>query len=56
MATREANGQRVILPLWHGVGFPEVSNYSPVLADRKAVQTKEGLGKVVEKILEVVFA
>ncbi len=55
LATRESNGQRVILPVWHGVGFTEVSGYSPILADRKAVQTQEGLERVVEKILEVVL-
>jgi hypothetical protein len=55
LATREANGQRVILPVWHGVGFAEVSEYSPILADRKAVQTSEGLEKIIEKILEVVL-
>jgi len=56
LATRESNGQRVILPVWHNVGAAEVAGYSPILADRKAVQTKEGLSKVVEKILEVVLA
>jgi len=54
LATREVNGQKVILPVWHGVGFVEVRNYSPMLADRKAVQSKDGLGRVVEMIVEVV--
>ncbi len=54
LATREVNGERVILPVWHGVGFTEVRNYSVTLADRLAVQTKDGLARVVEKIMEVV--
>jgi TIR domain. len=54
LATREADGEKVILPVWHGVGFAEVRGYSVTLADRKAVRTKDGLAHVVEKIMEVV--
>lgn len=54
LATREVNGKKVILPVWHGVGFSEVCNYSPTLADRKAVETKSGLAHVVGMILQVV--
>jgi hypothetical protein len=54
LATREANGSKVILPVWHGVGFNEVSSYSVTLADRKAAKTADGLTKVVEQIIDVV--
>ena len=54
LATREVNGERVILPAWHGVGFAEVRSYSVTLADRMAVRTNDGLAHVVEKIMEVV--
>jgi TIR domain len=54
LASREVNGEKVTLPVWHGVGFAEVRNYSPTLADRLAVQTKDGLAHVVQKIVEVV--
>jgi hypothetical protein len=54
LATREVNGEKVILPVWHGVGFSEVRNYSPTLADRIAVHTKDGLAQVVQKIVGVV--
>ena len=54
LATREVSGEKVILPIWHGVGFAEVCGYSVTLADRMAVQTKDGLTLVVEKIMEVV--
>ena len=53
LVTREDTG-KVILPVWHGVGFAEVRNYSPMLADRKAAHSKDGLARVVEMILEVV--
>jgi hypothetical protein len=51
LATREVNGQKVILPVWHKVGFDEVRNYSPTLADRLAVPTELGLPEVVKRIL-----
>jgi len=41
------------LPLWYRVAFSG-TNYSPTLADRIAVQTKDGLAHVVQKIVEVV--
>ena len=51
LATREVNGEKVVLPVWHGVGFSKVRNYSPMLADRIAVQTKDGLALVVQRIV-----
>ena len=48
LATRELGGKKVILPIWHKVGFDEVRRYSPALADRLAVRTEQGLEKVVE--------
>ncbi len=53
LVTREGSG-KVILPVWHGVGFAEVRNYSPILADRKAAHSKDGLTRVVDMIVEVV--
>jgi hypothetical protein len=55
LVTREVGGQKVILPVWHRVGFAEVSGYSPTLANKKAALTDQGLQHVVEKILEVVL-
>ena len=54
LATREVDGKKVILPVWHGVGVAEVRGYSPILADRVAVQTKDGLSHVVAKIIDAV--
>ena len=51
LATREVNGVKVILPVWHEVGFQEVREYSPTLADRIAVSTGKGLECVVAQIL-----
>jgi putative nucleotidyltransferase with HDIG domain len=54
LATREEHGQKVILPVWYRVGFEEVRAYSPPLADRIAVKAENGLGHVIEKLLDVI--
>ncbi len=52
LATREIEGRKVILPVWHKVGFAEVREYSPTLADTFAVNSAKGVDYVVEKLLE----
>jgi hypothetical protein len=52
LATREVGRKKVILPVWHGVGFEEVRQYSPTLADRLAVTTKNSLDSVVGELLK----
>lgn len=54
LATREVEGEKVILPVWHNINAEGVRNSSPMLADRKAVNTEEGLEIVVQKIMKVV--
>jgi hypothetical protein len=54
LATREVIGKKVILPVWHKVGFQEVFGYSPVLADRVAISADKGLAYVVQRIAEAV--
>lgn len=51
LSTREANSEKVILPIWHQITAPEVRKYSPILADRVAVSTSEGLEYVVAELL-----
>lgn len=52
LATREVNGKKIILPVWHKVGFQEVLECSPILADRVAVSTDKGLEYVVQRMLK----
>lgn len=52
LAVREVSGKKLILPVWHKVGFQEVFDYSPVLADRVAISTDKGLEYVVQRIVE----
>ena len=47
----ELDGRRVVLPLWHEVTVEEVRRYSPVLADRVAVSTSEGMSEVVKRLI-----
>ena len=52
LATREVNGTKVILPVWHNVVFEDVRAFSPTLADRVAVNTDKGFDSVVKSILD----
>jgi hypothetical protein len=54
LATREVGGKKVILPVWHQIGAEEVRASSPLLADRKAAKTSEGLKRVIAEILDAV--
>lgn len=54
MASREVDGRKVILPVWHNIEANEVRGYSPILADRMAVSTAKGIKEVVKQIVAVV--
>jgi hypothetical protein len=53
LATREMNSKKVILPVWDKVGFRDVYDYSPVLADRVAISTEKGLEYAVQRLWDV---
>jgi hypothetical protein len=46
--------RKVVLPVWHQVGFDEIRRFSPMLADRCAVSTSKGGDAVVAEVLKVV--
>jgi TIR domain len=51
--TREiVEEQRVMLPVWDDVSIGDVSEFSPILADRPAVQWSMGLSDVARKLLQ----
>jgi hypothetical protein len=52
LATRESDGRKVILPVWHKVGVEEVRRNSPTLAGRLGVSTEKDLDHVVQKLLD----
>ena len=47
--------EKVILPIWHRIDQADVLRYSPMLADKLAVSTENGLNAVINAILEVVI-
>lgn len=52
--TKDLLGTAKILPVWHGLTQSEVARNSPLLADRLAAQTADGMDKVVEQVLDVI--
>ncbi|HTS05273.1 MAG TPA: toll/interleukin-1 receptor domain-containing protein [Candidatus Eisenbacteria bacterium] len=51
---REVEGRVVILPIWHKLGKVELLKFSPLLADKVAANSADGIKAVVTKIVEVV--
>jgi hypothetical protein len=54
LRAKELSYGKTILPIWHVVDRDYVLRYSPMLADKLAVSTSEGLKKVVEEIVKAV--
>lgn len=55
LAEREMSGdEKVLLPVWHGISHEDVMQYSPSLANKKAVSSSAGIAAVVSSILEVI--
>jgi len=54
LVSREDGKEKVILPIWHEVDQSIVRRFSPILADKVAVSTSQGLDKVAIEILNAV--
>lgn len=54
LVEREVAGVKVILPVWHNISHSNVAKFSPLLADKLAISTSEGIQKVVSEIKKVV--
>lgn len=54
LVAREIIGRKVILPIWHNIDANEVRKFSPILADRLAVNSSAGLKFVVEELLSAI--
>lgn len=52
LEAREADGRKVILPVWLNVDQEDVVGYSPILAGRLAAKASDGMDKVVHRLLE----
>ena len=51
----EEDGRKVILPVWHEITKSELADHSPLVADRLAANTADGLTKAAKQILSVVL-
>jgi len=54
LVAREINGKTVILPVWHEITREKILEYCPIIADKLAANTKNGLDCVARKIIEVI--
>jgi hypothetical protein len=50
VARETASGAKAILPIWHRIDHAGVATYSPMLADRLAAKSSDGIDVVVEKV------
>ena len=54
LVTREMEGRKVILPIWHMVSKNQVQNFSPSLADKKAINSSlSTIDEIVAQLAEV---
>ncbi len=51
--TIAVNQNKTLVPIWLDVTADEVTNYSPMLADKVAVKAEEGLPTVIQRLGEV---
>lgn len=50
----EMSGGKSILPVWHQITKEGILQYSPLMADKVAARTSEGLSEVVKKIVDAI--
>jgi len=53
LLAREASGDKVVLPVWHGVDAGHVARHSPILADRVSLSTELGIERVAAELADV---
>ena len=54
LMAREDGGRKVILPVWHNVTKDALASYSPMLADRLAASTENGVAEVAASIVATI--
>ena len=54
LLAKEMNGNKTILPIWHGISKKDIIKYSPFLADKFALPTELGIPVLASKIIEVI--
>ena len=56
LSSKELNGKKVILPIWHKVNADDVREFSPIMADRLASSSDAGIDKLVNDIVNALEA
>ncbi|PKK81934.1 MAG: hypothetical protein CVT49_16335 [candidate division Zixibacteria bacterium HGW-Zixibacteria-1] len=54
LVQKEIGGQKVILPIWHNVDRQDVFQRSPILADRVAGNTRNGVKSLAIELMEII--
>lgn len=54
LLTKEINGGKVILPIWHNVDQSFVASKSLFLADKKAISSESGISRMALEIIKIV--
>lgn len=54
LLSRVTSGEHIILPVWHNIGRETIMEYSPYLADIKALSTNIGIEKLALEIIKKV--
>lgn len=55
LRAKEEEGRKVILPVWHNIDKPAITQFSPILADVLAANTEHGIDDVARKLIDVIF-
>lgn len=53
LLSKEELGNKVLLPIWHNISHDEINKYSPLISNRLAANTSNGVNLVVEQIVAV---
>jgi hypothetical protein len=54
LVSRELDGEKTLLPVWHQITATEVARSSPLLAARLGVSTSDGIDRVCDAILSAI--
>ncbi|TXK80665.1 toll/interleukin-1 receptor domain-containing protein [Paenibacillus sp. N3.4] len=47
-------GEKVVLPVWHNLTPREVTDFSPILSDKLAINTNQGINVISKQLAEVI--
>lgn len=56
LVAREVDGTKVILPVWHNITAEQLRARSPMLADRMAAMSSNGIDRVVDDLARAIAA